>query len=378
MQRLLLWLFLFFMAGSRCTAQHDDWKITLKDGKEWRNIRLRALEGDTLSFVHSGDLQKTDLATIIEISRRNESSKRVRGLVAGAALGVALGYVVGGIGSSRSNESYVGVAEPTNSRVPYAVLGGVFGGVLGMAIGGSAGTVSYDIQSLNTEDKALRIGSILRAESAETPGVMRDSLSPAGPVTAAPTRPRPSPAAHIGLAIPTGDFADLNGGAAMTGFLIAGDLNIPFSEGAGSLSSLTLCINGVDERALGSLTDTLRKYNLTLNISSWTSIWLSTGVRLNSPLSREVGWYGSGQIGLLFGQSPSIEITGSGASAKVASASATSFAYAIGSGLLIAGRYAVGFRFLHSNPEYTITSGNVTGTGNVSTSILQLTAGFNF
>ncbi|HYQ86341.1 MAG TPA: hypothetical protein VES59_03755 [Bacteroidota bacterium] len=343
-----------------------------------RNVRLQAVKDDTLTFIHWGNQQESSLGSIIEISRGDEGSRRIRGLVAGAAVGGALGFVLGGIGPSHSRPTFTGGTEVTDNRVAYTIVGVLLGGLLGTGIGGSAGTVRYDLREMKAEEKADAIESVLRTESAGKPAAGPDSLISTGIVPAASTRPHPSMTAHLGLAIPTGDYRDLNGAAAVPGFLIGCDLIIPHTEWIGSLSSITLSVNSVDDAALGSLRETLRKYNLSYNISSWTNLWVFTGLRLSSPLSRDVALFGSGQIGLLFGWTPSIEIRGNGGSGKAESASATSLAYGFGGGLLIADRYALGFRYLHGNPEYRISAGNTTATGKQSTSILQLTAGIRF
>ncbi|MBI1806576.1 MAG: hypothetical protein HYR76_05940 [Ignavibacteria bacterium] len=222
-----------------------------------------------------------------------------------------------------------------------------------------------------------RMAEVERITKDSTHGLSSFSLRAQGP----PRVSSPPPfkfSLRAGVAAPTGNFAatDSTGGAAQTGFLLGGNLRLAVDLTLDWMTDVTMSFNSVNVQAVSV------PAGFTADFGSWFSIWALTDIRTKMPVSPNVSFFGTGQLGFLFGNSPELTLSGNGGRATVASASATSFAYGLGGGVLIENKFTVGVRFVHSEPEYTLhasgTGGTVSAKAKQSTSMMQVTAGIDF
>jgi hypothetical protein len=154
------------------------------------------------------------------------------------------------------------------------------------------------------------------------------------------------------LAVPVGDFGDDSGndaGMAKLGFGLGVDVLFPFDAPglSWSLSSI-LMINPVDgdemEDQMGG----------TIDVGSWMSIPLLTGIKYGGDVSSNVEMYVLGQAGLAFHRAPDIEWSGYiydgyeyvPFTAEQNLDSSTSFAFCFGGGFLLNDRFDISLRYL--------------------------------
>ena len=110
------------------------------------------------------------------------------------------------------------------------------------------------------------------------------------------------------------------------------------------------------------------------------------GVKYSVGVGPIVGIFLTGQGGLLLGRSPEVDVRSGGFRYTSKSSSASSFAYALSGGVIVADKFTVELRLLSGQPEYDFVftasgsgfSSTFTGKSDQPTSIIQLNAGFIF
>jgi hypothetical protein len=189
-----------------------------------------------------------------------------------------------------------------------------------------------------------------------------------------------------GLALPSGDFASTSSpqsGGATAGFSAGANLHISLIPTLSLIGSFTFASNGVDEELVNSIAGTS---SFSGDLGSWTTLWPMAGIRYSVGVGPIVGIFLTGQGGLLLGSTPEVDITSGGFRYTSKSSSASSFAYALSGGVIVADKFTVELRLLSGQPEYDIEfqasgpgfSSTITGTSDQPTSIIQLNAGFIF
>ncbi|MBI1807612.1 MAG: hypothetical protein HYR76_11230 [Ignavibacteria bacterium] len=418
------------------SAQNNNWSVSVKNGPIYDNVSLQALVGDSLSVRDSMQTYMLPIASIAKVVRDEHGSRVATGLVVGAVTGSALGFLAAQLldKKSPSGNYYYYSSGEENNKTAYMLVGGGVGSLVGLFAGLSSVTKTYNLQKMGLEERRITLESILWKEGRQLShaqpeqrdvaylkngSIIRGTIFEVIPDSTVTIQtadksmfkfkmteiekitkevsttdstidfkkndpPKPVFGVYAGLAAPAGEFGatDLNGGAAKTGFCFGGEMSLQTTAGIGWLSSLTFLFNGVDASSL-VLPDS---FHATVDVGPWFLIMPMTGVRFGGPISPNIAIFGLGQIGLLIGNSPEINMSINSPTArgsvKVASATGTAFTFAVGGGLIFNNNITAGARYLHGEPEYTLTisgnGGSVSSKGKQSTSIFQITAGYNF
>jgi len=194
-----------------------------------------------------------------------------------------------------------------------------------------------------------------------------------------------------GVCLPTGDFGSTGmqkGGYAKTGFSAGVEYNTKIKKDleVGVIGNLSM--NGMDEAAMEK-TFTEIIYYLTghpgpwnLTTSSWLNIDLMGSAGFRTEVSPTVDIYGRGYMGLSIGFMPEIKLTSAIVNVVQTSATAASFGYGLGAGIIINRQFDIGVRYLSAEPEFetTASGGGLSYTDKYSQPMgrIQLQVGYVF
>ena len=115
-----------------------------------------------------------------------------------------------------------------------------------------------------------------------------------------------------------------------------------------------------------------------------------TGVRYLGTASPTIDIYGMGQLGLVLGSTPEVNITFSGGRATSKSKSSSALAFGFGGGLIIKNRFNLGIRYITGQPQYDLlqtvsisgpgfsSTSTITGKRDAPTSLFQCVVGIVF
>jgi len=434
---------LLFFTGA--TAQHDDWTVNLKKGGRYKDVSLVKLTGDSLLIRDEKNMYPVPVDLIASIERREGGAHTVGALLAGAALGAGLGFLIAQITDVNKQPSVIGYNAPSyngnqqTDKGTYAILGGVAGGLVGVTVGAMTGKTSHDLGRMTLIEKKIALESMLVKEGMLVPpnpgqrdfvylkngSIIKGTVIETIPdstvkiqtdegrsyvyrmtevdkITKEPDKgiqpvtslaqvpgtsdshrsdaPRPVFTLFVGLSSPVGEFGatDENGGGALPGLCFGGDLSLQMGSGIGWVSSVSFMFNSLDDKAL-ALPDS---FHASVDAGSWFLITPMTGIRFGGLVSPQVELFGLGQIGLVFGNSPETKVTVYTSTYQgtiiAGSASATAFAFGLGGGVILNKHLTASLRYMHSDPEYTISVGPLSAKGKQSTSVLQIVAGYTF
>ncbi|MBI2430005.1 MAG: hypothetical protein HYV29_14645 [Ignavibacteriales bacterium] len=168
-----------------------------------------------------------------------------------------------------------------------------------------------------------------------------------------------------GLSLPTGDFGETNtqkAGFAKTGFGIGLELDVPVDESFSVVTSGLFLSNPIDESAMNTLFQNAFGSSANVQTESFTSIFALSGIQFIGRSSSTSKLFLHAQGGLLIGTLPEITLTIGSAQSTQASATATTFAFAVGGGLMFGDRFKVGAKYLSAKPKYDVTASGTGGT----------------
>ena len=383
------------------------------------------------------------LESLIELRRREEEPVVLRGIMTGLLIGGGVGYMGGRILDGNPSNDKPGTNDESNYTLGLALAGGAVGSLVGGLTSAAGGYKTYNLARLSDEEKEqtlreamgekpvsaaatnegrdvlyLKNGIILRGMVTEIvpdsiiristrdgslfvfrmTEVERMAKGQTGAEPAANPSATPSPheedipdrstsdetdkkaviGFHGGVVIPAGDFGSTStssGGGAKTGFYVGGDIVFPLQEHMDWTLHVTMSWNSMD---IGSITV---PQGVSIETGKWFLIWPMTGVRFHGPIGPTTDAYGELQAGMLFGNSPELNVMYGGSNVGTQpSASATSFSLGVGVGLMF-GRTNIGARLIFAgSPEYEVkaTSGGTTQTQKLkqATSMFLLGLGF--
>ncbi|MCI0707184.1 MAG: outer membrane beta-barrel protein [Ignavibacteriae bacterium] len=173
-----------------------------------------------------------------------------------------------------------------------------------------------------------------------------------------------------GLALPMGDFGstenNIESGFASTGWNAGANVDISVIPMFTVVASFTYASNSVSEDIMGGA-------QYSGDLGSWTTMWPMVGLKYSLGVGPIATIYFTGQGGVALGNTPEVDITVNGTPIKAESISGSGFAFGLGAGVQLAGKFVVEVRLLSANPEYE-SNGQ---TMKQSTSIVQLNAGIS-
>ena len=157
-----------------------------------------------------------------------------------------------------------------------------------------------------------------------------------------------------GFSFPTGKFHSTSGadaGVAKMGYLGAIELVVPITRRADFLVSGLYCENPVKKEAiqsqLGGAAD--------VSIGTWSTTFVSGGVRLLLPVSLGTWLYVSAKAGLVIVGSPELGVRLYGINLRQSTSSASSFASSVGAGIIGVGKVNIGIEYLMSKPKFHVS-----------------------
>lgn len=181
------------------------------------------------------------------------------------------------------------------------------------------------------------------------------------------------------LSIPTGDFGETNtqkAGFATTGFGIGVELDVPVDESFSVVTSGLFVSNPIDKDAMNTMFQNAFGSSATVQTESFSSVFALSGIQFIGQSSTTSKLFLNAQGGLLVGTIPEITLTVGSAQSTQSSVSATTFAFAVGGGLMFGDRFKVGAKYLSAKPKYDVmasgTGGTVAGTIEQPTSMVLI------
>lgn len=183
-----------------------------------------------------------------------------------------------------------------------------------------------------------------------------------------------------GVSLPMGKFAEVSdkaSGFSITGWTVGVDGLVELDPHVDWISSLNLSVNRTD---MGSL---VTAPNIHVSSTSWSNVWLLTGLRVNGPVvpGSPLKLFAQGQVGFLFGTSPAVNLDWGSGYSNQGSSSSQALGYSIGAGLAIE-NFSVCVRYVGGTPSYNFTAtgsgGKVSGAFEQQTSCIEIAAGVGF
>ncbi|GEM_PF-1299651 len=346
------------------SGQQRGWTLGIRNGDDLADVELVSVQSDSLTIYYAGTIQQLTLNAIARMSRSEGGSHVVRGAAVGLLFGGGIGLVAGELIDTKNRSSKGSIVE----IVPDSVV--------------RLRTPDGNVQVMNMSDVGRITKEVGGQVASQTqPSVPADSGMPAA-IERAPAVHRKSIfGVDAGLALPSGDFGStdqVRGGLVQTGYFVGVHLmSVQDQVPVAWYTSIMLSRNRIEAPGFPSLGP-----DVAVDAGSYTCLWFMTGVHVVGELSPTSGIYGVGQVGEVFGWSPAINASSALGYARLKPANGSAFAFGVGGGLVINDRYTIGCKFIHGEPEYSMSivgsALTVFVKGKQSTSILQISAGMNF
>ena len=88
--------------------------------------------------------------------------------------------------------------------------------------------------------------------------------------------------------------------------------------------------------------------------------------------------YFQGQVGMVFGSTPELNVSSGSASTVVSSATANAVAFCLGAGAITASKVTIGFRYVYGSIDYDWTIGTDKIKFTQPTGVVGMSLGFTF
>jgi len=133
-------------------GQHRDWTVRYKGGRDLTGVSFATLRGDSLEVDQSGQAQRVELASLIEIRRREGNSRIAEGAVLGAMIGGIVGYL---LGQELDQKTAASAPDSKTYGIAFGIGGSAVGGFTLGSIYAHVGLRSYDMRRESVNEKLL-------------------------------------------------------------------------------------------------------------------------------------------------------------------------------------------------------------------------------
>jgi len=196
---------------------------------------------------------------------------------------------------------------------------------------------------------------------------------------------------YAGAVFPQGDFGSTStekAGFANTGFCIMLEGEAISYVNVTWVSSVSFAVNSLDESSMrDQISQELSQVlgspvSITLDVDSYITTWIMTGIRVQKFITPSVTLYGSGQIGLLLSRFPDIKVYLMDVPITQTTTMGKAFAYGFSAGTCINDKVSIGIAYYSSEPEYEQTASSMGTTladvrVKLPASVLQLMVGIS-